>query len=274
MRAISTDLSFVDTNCPPGVYRSLWDLLCNQLFANTTIGLETSGTFPNVKIWNEGTIVMTKTTSPYSFTIETDGEVAPKASDIILYKNKFYIIGSVVAGTGNLYSCLGCVTIDASILTVYVTLLNLQRISIEGENARVEAEQERAEAERQRAAAESGRQEAFEQGEENRAQSFADSEADRQSAFEHSEAERQEAEEGRQAAEGERVISENERASAENDRALAESRRARNEIVREREMAKFLSKLVLLSDVEYAELVEHGEVDPDKIYFVYEAEEE
>jgi len=240
MSAISTDLLFVKQGCPPGIYRSFWDLLCEQLFAQSTLGLYTEGVFPDVVIWNEGVELM-DSTAP-SFKITTSAERTPRVSDIIFFKRKFYIIGAVTAGeSAGEYICTDCKTIDASILSVYVALLTLRQTltSEEGERdiaeaARVLAEQERVATENRRAAAESSRVEA---------------------------------EILREVSESSRVEAENERESAEEEREITIAQ------VRS-DMTALMGKFVLISDVEYAALVEAGTVDPTKLYFVYESEEE
>ena len=94
MKAICAELSFIKPGCPPAVYRSLWDLLCKQLFDSFQIGLDTESTFPNVNIWKDGVALVSKDDT-YTFIVADDAKEAPQASDIILYKGKYYIIGSV-----------------------------------------------------------------------------------------------------------------------------------------------------------------------------------
>ena len=94
MKAVCTDLAFVKSCCPPNVYRSVWDRLCDQLFGTLPMGMESEDIFPDIEIWKEG-VVMTDTTDPFSFTIVTDSERPPRPTDVIFYKGKYYTIGTV-----------------------------------------------------------------------------------------------------------------------------------------------------------------------------------
>ena len=136
----------------------MWDILCNQLFTQLPPpGISEDGTFQEVKVWNEGVITMTKTTSPYTFTIVITTDTPPKASDIILFgENHFYIIGAVSA-SGNTYTCTGCVAIDVSIIGAYSAMVTLNAQAIPAESGRVDSESDRVTAENGRVEAENGR---------------------------------------------------------------------------------------------------------------------
>lgn len=231
MSSVSTDLFYVDgASCPPGLYRSYWERLCQKLFIDRQSRPSAYNVFPDIAIWDKG-VTFTKKDYLYTFTITTDSERAPRRSDVVVYNNVFYIIGTVVENEG-VYTCSDCTSIESSILAVYAELFatNESMISAEAERSqsealrilnegsRIENESARAEAERQRASAESAR-----------------------------------------------VI-------AEGNRVLAEGRRDGKISQMEREMSDFLNTLVLISDIDYNELVDEGEVDPSKIYFIYEEE--
>ena len=183
MRAIETDITYVKPTIPPYIYKTMWDLLCNQLFLQAPPpGVTEDDTLPDVKVWNEGEITMTQTTSPYIFQIKFDTEVIPKASDIIFFEDKFYIIGSVwqvPAATVDTFICSGCILIDISIVGVYAALMTLNALASTAESARADAESARASAENGRATAEDGRVEA-----ENRRESdYNNAEAERMVAY-------------------------------------------------------------------------------------------
>lgn len=161
MSAIETDITYVKPTIPPYIYKTMWDLLCNQLFLQAPPpGVTEDDTLPDVKVWNEGEITMTQTTSPYIFQIKFDTEVIPKASDIIFFGNKFYIIGSVwqVPGTTvDTFICSGCILIDISIVGVYAALITLYASASTAESARADAESARVSAENGRVGAEGDR---------------------------------------------------------------------------------------------------------------------
>lgn len=105
MSAVHSDLAFVGNpggcGCKPGcqgggmVFRSVWDRLVQQLFGATPPGMDNEDQLPDIDIWKDG-VVMTKDTYPYAFSVMTsDGEALPKPGDVILYKNKYYVIGAV-----------------------------------------------------------------------------------------------------------------------------------------------------------------------------------
>lgn len=199
MKAVNSELSYVQTcscNCP-FVYRTMWDILCNQLFMQLPPpGIDEDNTFQEVKILNEGVITMTKTTAPYTFTIEIETDTPPKASDVIYFGKQFYIIGAVSASS-NTYACTGCLSIDISIVGVYAALVSLQN-SVSGaetsrataESGRVLAESGRVDAESGRVAAESQRSHDFATAQDQRAAAYTLAEAARQAAFEEAEAAR------------------------------------------------------------------------------------
>lgn len=92
---------------------------------------------------------MTKSTEPYTFTLETDAEEGPRPSDIIFYKKKFYII-KAVKQSGDVYTCTGCVRIEESIVGSYAALLELNTLLKNAESERTEAEDGRSSAEQAR----------------------------------------------------------------------------------------------------------------------------
>ena len=82
--------------CPPSVYRSLWELLCQQLFGFIPPGMDPEDHFPSVKIWTCGIEKVSEDNGVFSFTIEAPEEVdRPKAGDVLFYKGVTYIIGDV-----------------------------------------------------------------------------------------------------------------------------------------------------------------------------------
>lgn len=201
MNAVDTELEYVKScTCSQGmVYQTLWDLLCNQLFTQVEPPwIATDSTFESVRIWYDGQIVMTKTTQPYTFTIETDAEEPPKANDVIYFGKDYYIIGAVSVA-GNIYTCVGCILIDMSIIGVYASLLTLNTTASAAEADRVTAEEGRSDAEDGRVAAETARVGA----EEQRDVDFAASQAARNLAYEQAESARdaafRQAEAGREA---------------------------------------------------------------------------
>lgn len=94
--AVESDLSFVQHPgcCNPAVFRSVWDRLCEQLFGAMPAGMDAGSQLPNIEIWENG-VSLENEASPFTFKVVSDGNDAPKASDIIKYKGKFYIIGAV-----------------------------------------------------------------------------------------------------------------------------------------------------------------------------------
>lgn len=93
-RAINTEVAFVSGCCPPGIYRSLWERLCEQLFGAVPMGMDTDGVLPDIEVWKDG-VALTDDSDGYTFTVVTDGGTAPSAGDVILYKGKYYVIGAV-----------------------------------------------------------------------------------------------------------------------------------------------------------------------------------
>ena len=99
-KAICSDISFVQREfgkpgcCTPDVFRSVWDRLCKQLFGAMPVGMDAGSQLPNIEIWKDG-VSRQGDTEPYTFVVASDGTDAPKASDIIYYKGKYYIIGAV-----------------------------------------------------------------------------------------------------------------------------------------------------------------------------------
>lgn len=193
MDAVSSEMEFVQTcSCGkvPVIYRNMWDLLCNQLFAQIVPpGFDSQGNFQDVRIWSEGEveIVMTKSESPYTFSVKVDGENTPKVNDVILFgKNRFYIIGAVSSGIeANTFTCSGCLAIDISIVGVFAALLALDAQAVPAESARVEAENGRVTAENGRVSAENARVEAestrdgqFTSSQEQRASAYLEAEGD------------------------------------------------------------------------------------------------
>ena len=159
MKAIDTDITYIQPGpggCPMP-FHTYWELLCNQLFAEFVPGLSESETFDEVQVWYEGVITRTGDESPYTFTLVVE-EGTPKANDVLLYHNKYYIIGSVAAtATEGTYTYSNCIAIDLSIVGVYTALLAQQQAVGAAESSRVTAENGRVSAEDGRVLAENGR---------------------------------------------------------------------------------------------------------------------
>ena len=96
MKAVSSDLAYVKSCCPPGIYRSVWDRLCEQLFGLMPVGMNGEEQIPDIDIWEDG-VALVSNADPYSFTITTDSSESPKTGDIVKYKGQYYIIGEVDA---------------------------------------------------------------------------------------------------------------------------------------------------------------------------------
>lgn len=96
MKAVCTDLEYVKSLCPPGVYRSVWDRLVDQLFGLLPVGMNAEEQIPDIDIWKDS-VVLVSDEYPYTFNVLTDDEDLPKPGDAILYKGKYYIIGAVDA---------------------------------------------------------------------------------------------------------------------------------------------------------------------------------
>jgi hypothetical protein len=204
MKAVETSIGFnPGFPYPPGLYRSVWDLICNTLFVEAPIGLETEGLIPDVTVWYEEVITCTSDEYPYSFKIMlSSGDVIPKPSDIIFFKRNFYIIGSVsqtADPSGLEYDCTGCTRMEMSVLGVYSELVNLSRVMTESENGRVSAEEGRVLAEGTRESNEEARQRgeasrnlAFAESQEQRAAAFSQEQTDRAIAFAAEKASREE----------------------------------------------------------------------------------
>lgn len=185
----------------PVIYRNMWDLLCNQLFAQIVPpGFDSQGNFQDVRIWSEGEveIVMTKSESPYTFSVKVDGENTPKVNDVIIFgKNRFYIIGAVSSGVeANTFTCSGCLAIDISIVGVFAALLALDAQAVPAESTRVREENGRVTAENGRVDAENSRVSA----ERQRVADFNDSQEARAAAYQAAEG----SEEGAHAGDGSR----------------------------------------------------------------------
>ena len=199
-KAVDTDIAYVAPTIPPALYKSLWDLLCNQLFGPTPVVIDTSATFPDITIWwHQGEITMTQTERPYVFTIEFESapSVSPRSSDVLFYQGKFYVIGAAHSQSATLYECDYCEPIDASIVGVYAALAALNATATEDENdranaesARVEAEEGRQYAESQREGAEAERQRVFGVSQTEREEAYIAAERERFAAFNEAEASR------------------------------------------------------------------------------------
>ena len=127
MKAVSTNLEYVrKRSCPPGLYHSLWEVLCSQLFEQH--GFDTDGVFPDLFIWSKD-VSPVSMTYPYSFTISTSSSRTPRISDIIFFNRKVYIIGKVDDMGAGSFFCTECDPIDASILAVYSELKRLGEIN-------------------------------------------------------------------------------------------------------------------------------------------------
>lgn len=92
-KAVSTNIEYVKSCCQGGTFKSVWDRLCEQLFGTMPKGMNGEEQLPDIDIWKEG-VALLDDSDPYSFTVY--GEETPKTGDIIEYKGKFYIIGTVV----------------------------------------------------------------------------------------------------------------------------------------------------------------------------------
>lgn len=107
MSAVHSDIAFVGrpggagcgchNDCRGGamVFRSVWDRLCQQLFGAIPQGMNTDDILPDITIWQYGVAEQGDENGIFTFTITTSGEETPKASDVILYKGKYYVIGEV-----------------------------------------------------------------------------------------------------------------------------------------------------------------------------------
>lgn len=96
MKAVCSDLAYVKSCCPPGVYKSVWDRLCEQLFGLMPAGMNGEEEIPEIDVWKNG-VALVSDADPFSFTITTDDDETPKTGDIVEYKGQFYIIGEVDA---------------------------------------------------------------------------------------------------------------------------------------------------------------------------------
>lgn len=100
MNATKSDLVFVGTHgncacsCTPQVFRSVWDRLCRQLFGAMPPDMASEDQLPDIDIWKGG-IMRQGGDYPYTFTVISDEEDAPKPADVILYKGKYFVIGAV-----------------------------------------------------------------------------------------------------------------------------------------------------------------------------------
>lgn len=199
-KAVDTDIAYVAPTIPPALYKSLWDLLCNQLFGPTPVVIDTSATFPDIQIWwHQGTITMTETERPYTFTIEFESAPSrtPEGSDVILYEGKYYVIRSVSEESETEYECSGCELIDVSIVGAYAALAALNYTAGEEETDRQSAETARAQAEGDRELAETAREGAetqreldFELSQTQRTNAYIAAERERFAAFNEAEASR------------------------------------------------------------------------------------
>lgn len=108
MEAINSGLVYVGHNPREGrcacacygsaeVFRSVWDRLCHQLFEIAPPSMDTEDVLPDIDIWKGGVVLVEESEYPYTFTVMCENEEdTPKPSDVIQYKDKFYIIGEVV----------------------------------------------------------------------------------------------------------------------------------------------------------------------------------
>ena len=102
MSAINSDLVFVGNKfgsscgcvCSASVFRSVWDRLCRQLFGATPPDIDSETQLPDIDIWKDG-VAMKNDSYPYTFVVASDGEAVPKPMDIVEYKGRFYVIGTV-----------------------------------------------------------------------------------------------------------------------------------------------------------------------------------
>lgn len=85
----------------PVIYRSDKDRLCQKLFEDVPLSIDSDTQLPNIETWTDGVEMVDEYeheegyNGPYTFTIEEDEEADPKKSDVIFYKGRFYVIGKV-----------------------------------------------------------------------------------------------------------------------------------------------------------------------------------
>lgn len=94
MDAVCSSIDYVKSCCPSGVYKSVWDRLVEQLFGAMPVGMNGELQIPDVDVWKDG-VARLNESEPFSFTVMTDEDDAPKPGDAVLYKGKYYIIGAV-----------------------------------------------------------------------------------------------------------------------------------------------------------------------------------
>ena len=100
--SVCSDLTYIqgggcccNGGTPPVIYRSVWDRLCQQLFGQIPPGMDSENILPDIKIWKDGVTMQSDEEGNYTFTVTTDDGTTPKPDDVILYKDKFYVIGVV-----------------------------------------------------------------------------------------------------------------------------------------------------------------------------------
>jgi len=107
MDAINSGLVYVEYNgrtsgfsctcpCSAEVFRSVWDRLCRQLFEIAPPSMDTEDVLPDIDIWKGGVVMVDDGHYPYTFEVMCEEGDTPKPSDVIQYKDKYYIIGEVL----------------------------------------------------------------------------------------------------------------------------------------------------------------------------------
>ena len=87
--------------CAPAIYRSDKDRLCQKLFENVPLSVDSQTQLPTIETWRDGVTMEDEYyhgedyDGPYTFTIEEEEDTDPKKSDVIFYKGRFYVIGKV-----------------------------------------------------------------------------------------------------------------------------------------------------------------------------------
>jgi len=101
-QSVCTDLAYVEggSGCckcgnPPIIYRSVWDRLVQQMFGPIPPGMDTDDILPDITIWKDGVTLVSEAGGSYSFNVTTSDGTSPKPDDVILYEDKFYVIGDV-----------------------------------------------------------------------------------------------------------------------------------------------------------------------------------
>lgn len=105
MSATNSSIAYVERDgkipcqcqCASGqidTFRSVWDRLCRQLFGAMPPSMDSEDQLPDIDIWKDG-VALVDNSYPLTFVVSSDGETAPKPADVIEYKGRFYVIGTV-----------------------------------------------------------------------------------------------------------------------------------------------------------------------------------